>query len=245
MTHVAPLLTVNESTSASTEWWASPPRPLVAMLNPVLNPELASEQMAELTLAPLRALLTEIDLPSSCRLSTCIAAADRECYINAARGLGREGTSVYVEGFAVTQTTRGSVLIPVEHAWLERPDGTVVDPSPAYSIRATGTATYFPAFRWSRHDIAGLYCASGLDLAFPLQDLLPMRGHRIAAWRDALVRAHRHHSALCIATHGELPHDPAEERAILRSLVGPYWVDGPDAVGHGSVGESSRSTVTR
>lgn len=229
MTHSTPITTDTASVSASPDWWANPPRPLVATLNPTLNRELAPEQMTECTLEPLLAPPTKIDLPSSCRLSRDIAAADCECYINAARGLGREGARVYVEGFALTQTTRGSVLNPVEHAWLERPDRTVIDPSPAYSVRAVGIATYFPAFRWSAHDIAELYCASGMDLEFPLHGLLPMRGQRIAAWRDAMIRAHRHHSALCVANYGELPHDPAEERGILRSLVGRHWVDGAEA----------------
>lgn len=202
------------------------PRDVLAIaLDPELNPVVAPEQMSELTLAPSLAPASRIDLERSRRLYRRVVREqeDRQCFDNAARASWYVPESVYVEGYAVSH----ALCVLLEHAWLELPDGAILDPALAFSGRDAGKWTYFPAFRWSTRDVARMFLASpGGDLRLPLQALLPMAGRRYAGWRNAVISAHRHRAALYLQTFGTLPYSAGtSDEDCLRALVGAYWLE--------------------
>lgn len=82
------------------------------------------------------------------------------CYPNAVRALRNRGRFVkhsvnlhgakYVEGCVKVHG------IPLQHGWLELPDGTILDPTRAAIDRVKKEAEYFPLARYSREELKGL-----------------------------------------------------------------------------------------
>lgn len=115
-----------------------------------------------------------------------IGAENKECWANALRGLAcnasAEDELLYVEGWACGP----ELPIPMEHAWLERPDGTIVDPTPAYHNGREHA--YFPAKRYTRAEAAKAAFDYGIQPFTTEGDQL--MGLRFALWREAYLRAH-------------------------------------------------------
>jgi hypothetical protein len=74
-----------------------------------------------------------IDIVMSERVAKAIHAENKECFLNAFRGMHEvPGEPYYVEGFVAPD----NFPIIIAHAWLEV-DGRIVDPTPAY-VRGGG-----------------------------------------------------------------------------------------------------------
>lgn len=86
------------------------------------------------------------DIARSLAVADGIPPEPRACYKNAllaflARDELHDGC--YVEGFAVPDF--GNFRLPLEHGWVELPDGTVIDPSLA--VLGHTDVAFFPAIR--------------------------------------------------------------------------------------------------
>jgi hypothetical protein len=132
---------------------------------------------------------TRVRIERSRTLSARVLARNGACYGNAVNALIRDVAlrrqgARYVEGFVMTHS---GLVTPVEHAWIELPDGSVVDPTPWYCRRTTPARTYFGAFRWTADQCIALLCQPGARYTFRL--LLPSHGHGDPAWRAAAEAA--------------------------------------------------------
>lgn len=147
---------------------------------------------------------TPVDFERSCALARRVEARNRECYRNAVlalqadRALADAG-AIYVEGLVVTERTG---FWPTGHAWLELPDGRVVDPTPIYCALAEPEGRYFGAFRWTRDACWDLITAPRARLTFRLR--LADEGRRMPAWRAAAHAACSTAQALALAEDGRL-----------------------------------------
>lgn len=132
---------------------------------------------------------TRVHLPRSRALSRHVKALNTECYRNAVLALQSDTAldaagAVYVEGLVVAH--RG-LLSPFEHAWLELPDGTVIDPTPTYCKRGTPPRTYCGAFRWTRDEAFALCMVPDATYTFRLR--LPNDGRDDPRWATAALAA--------------------------------------------------------
>lgn len=181
----------------------------------------------DLTLSPRAAPPTQVDLERSRKLAKFVRAANGYCYVNSLRALPIELGAVYEEGWVVTG--HGSLLV-LEHGWIRRPDGVVIDPTPCYCAPGVPSHTYFPAFRWTHAEFTKLFRAhlrrSGA-IKTPLNLHLPYRGRRSAGWRDATLAAYRHANARSHERWGRPYLSSEEEVLALSALLGHWWTS-PD-----------------
>jgi hypothetical protein len=122
------------------------------------------------------------DRDLSDEVGVLVEAENKECYLNAFRGMSEiDGECYYVEGFAVP----GDFPIIAAHAWLEV-DGKIVDPTPAYR---NGDHVYFPAILYTRARACEGAIKNGSVL--PIIDLEFMRDPLVqAAYSAAHVHAY-------------------------------------------------------
>lgn len=117
------------------------------------------------------------DLELSQSIGEAVRAENKDCYINAFRGVARVPGAVYVEGFAVME----DFPLIAAHAWIEK-DGTIIDPTPAYH---EGDHRYFPAVRYTTTE---LFAQVYPDCTLPLVELEIFIDERV---QDAYREAHR------------------------------------------------------
>lgn len=147
---------------------------------------------------------TRADVARSRELARRIDGRNGECYRNSILALQAdpefaEAGGVYVEGLVLTQQTG---FWPMGHAWLELPDGSVVDPTPTYCKAGAPEARYFGAFRWDRDACWELVTVPRARYTFRLR--LPDEGRRMPAWRAAAHAACSTAQALALAEDGRL-----------------------------------------
>jgi len=170
-----------------------------------------------LTLSPLLAPASSIDWKVSERFALAANAKEMHCYTNALRSMSP--AMQYVEGLYVGS----EFLLPFEHGWLEC-DGTVVDPTlPLVDPGREQEWRHFGAFRWSLEQISELLNERGGSVSTPLQRYLPFWGKDEETWLWATIRAHRHIAAVREQRYGKHPTDPADERELLRAIIGDRW----------------------
>jgi hypothetical protein len=145
-----------------------------------------------LTLSPLRAPRSRVDLRRSRDVASLIDAQPDCCHINSIQAVGFFWDARYVEGEVLAAS---GLQMPVAHAWVELSDGTVVDPTPAFHAR-TACFTYFGAHRWSVSDIHELLGEHQGELEPPVAQYLPDGGLACVSFFDATVALARHLSAL-------------------------------------------------
>lgn len=125
-----------------------------------------------------------------------MSARNRECYRNAVLALQSDielanAGAVYVEGLVVAHRR---LTIPFEHAWIELPSGTVIDPTPHYCRRDAPPRSYFGAFRWTRDEAFELCMVPNARYTFSLR--LPDMGRYEPSWCSAAAAACRLSDAL-------------------------------------------------
>jgi hypothetical protein len=170
-----------------------------------------------LTILPLLAPPSIVDYVQSRDLAEHTEHPNESAFLRAfcARGsVDRE--NAYVEGLVVLH----DVLAIAEHAWVERPDGSILDPDPAYCEATVPERTYFPMYRWYYTDLV-IGAVLG-QTTFPLRNYLPSRGRSHRDFLDATVHAWRHAFALYHAMFGETP-QVADESRFWEELLGKRW----------------------
>src|SRR5688572_28994029 len=99
---------------------------------------------------------TNVDWEMSRKIAEFVDAEVQGCWKNASLALlaGDEWADyTYVEGICLR-------VIVFEHGWLEKPDGTVVDPTLILTHDADDwPVTWFPVDRYSREDLFALWDA--------------------------------------------------------------------------------------
>jgi hypothetical protein len=173
------------------------------------------------TLAPLFAPPSRIDVARSRELATEIDAQSDECFYNALSVLPSEPHALYVEGFVVSNSL---LTFPKEHGWLQRLDGTIVDPDPSYRQDFNFAFRYFPVFFWTRDEVLSRFLHDGW-VELPLRLSLPHEGDQHVTYRDAKLLAYRH-CAAGRAARG-VPMFRGDAQQFLRSVLGPYWSASP------------------
>lgn len=94
---------------------------------------------------------TNVDFAVSREMEWKVQAENGQCYRNAYGAIKRLSNvpgARYVEGWVVWD----DLQVPFEHGWLELPDGTIVDPTPAYCNR-TDARTYFGGYHWTATEL--------------------------------------------------------------------------------------------
>ncbi len=91
------------------------------------------------------------DVTRSLDVANRIPLKRRACFANALLTMAAYDeyqNGWYVEGFAVP--TMKDIRMPVEHGWVQLPDGTIIDPT--FAVLGHTDVTYFPAIqmRWNR-----------------------------------------------------------------------------------------------
>ena len=91
------------------------------------------------------------DVTRSLDVANRILLKRRVCYANALLTMASAEalqTGWYVEGFAIP--TIKDICMPVEHGWVQLPDGRIIDPS--FAVLGHTDVAYFPAIRlrWQR-----------------------------------------------------------------------------------------------
>ena len=91
------------------------------------------------------------DVTRSLAAAKVIPLKRRACYANALLTMASYNeyqNGWYVEGFALP--TIKDIRMPVEHGWLQLPDGSIIDPS--FAILGHTDVAYFPVIRmrWKR-----------------------------------------------------------------------------------------------
>jgi hypothetical protein len=92
-----------------------------------------------------------LDVARSVAAAERISVQKKGCYANALLTMHAYQAyqrGWYVEGFAIPDIQ--GVRLPLEHGWVELPDGTVIDPS--FAALGHREVSYFPAIRlpWKR-----------------------------------------------------------------------------------------------
>ncbi len=92
-----------------------------------------------------------LDITRSLAAANRIPLKKRACYANALLTMAsyeEYQNGWYVEGFALP--TMKDIRMPVEHGWVQLPDGSIIDPS--FAILGHTNVAYFPAIRmrWKR-----------------------------------------------------------------------------------------------
>ena len=92
-----------------------------------------------------------LDITRSLAAAKRLPMIPKGCYSNALLTMATDEEfqdGWYVEGFALP--TINGTRIPIEHGWLEVPDGKIIDPS--FAVLGHTDVTYFPAIRlrWQR-----------------------------------------------------------------------------------------------
>jgi hypothetical protein len=100
-------------------------------------------------------------------------ALSKECYKNSVMIMVRVEDSKYVEGYFVIDF--GDFQYPVEHGWLEKPDGTIIDVT-----LPTDNGIYIPANSWTFKEVMG---SVGDGTTLPFSDYADEN------WRKAAVQA--------------------------------------------------------
>lgn len=117
---------------------------------------------------------TNINTTLSRKVSRAVKATHKACWYNASTALLKragglpEGT-VYVEGWVATALgdAPGAPYFPVEHGWLETPDGAVVDPTlPLTQSDASLALNHY--FAGARYDLPTLLTRTQAHATLPL-----------------------------------------------------------------------------
>lgn len=122
---------------------------------------------------------TNVDFQLSRELEWKVEAENGQCYLNAYRATNRlSGVpgARYVEGWVVWH----DAPVPIEHGWLEMPDGTIVDPTPVYCNRTDGR-TYHGAYYWTATELTDHCIAilrAGHRVTLPLWERLGVHDPR-------------------------------------------------------------------
>jgi hypothetical protein len=174
-----------------------------------------------LTLAPLFVPPSPIDLARSRELATKIDAQSGQCFHNALSALPSEPHAMYVEGVVISDNF---LMSPEEHGWLQRLDGTIVDPTPSYCRDIDCAVRYFPMFFWTHDEVLSRFLHD-CDVELPLRLSLPHQGYRHVAYRDAKLLAYRHIAAVYEAEG--VPMCDGNEQQFLRAVIGRYWCANP------------------
>jgi len=104
-----------------------------------------------------------LDVEESIRVCAVVKARDKDCFRNAFCGMiVAEDAEWYVEGWAT------SGVIVAGHGWIERDDGTIIDPTPIYHEVCEGRV-YYPGRRYHHEGI--------LDLIDEADSCLPLDEH--------------------------------------------------------------------
>ena len=110
-----------------------------------------------------------IDVGLSVRLGEAVGAKLGDCYRSAFLALPMAGESaVYVEGYAILDLGEDSPW-PLEHGWIEKEDGRVVDPTWSDGIGAE----YFPALRFGHLELLSILGRGGMLPVFAQNYPLP------------------------------------------------------------------------
>jgi hypothetical protein len=174
--------------------------------------------MPALNLTPSRAPATCVAYAASHLLAQRVKARNKFCFRNAYRALAYASSCYYVEGLVAIE---GEILTVLEHAWLQRRDGIILDVTPWYHAERR-PATYFPIFRWTNralHDLLKDVGAKGAR--FPLRNMLPERGEHDRRWRRGTLAAWRHMAAVHEERHGTAKSFPGSEQDLLAAVIGP------------------------
>jgi hypothetical protein len=174
-----------------------------------------------LTLAPLFVPPSPIDLDRSRALARLIDGRSGECFQNALSALSSEPGAMYVEGLAVSDSV---LMEPEEHGWLQRADGTIVDPTPCYCRDSDAAVRYFPMFFWTADEVMTRFLRDG-DIELPMRLALPHQGYRHLAYRDAKLLAYRHIAA--VYEEAGVRMFEGDEQQFLRAVLGRYWYPKP------------------
>ena len=86
------------------------------------------------------------DVTRSLDVANRIPLKRRACYANALLTIASDEalqTGWYVEGFAIP--TIKDIRMPVEHGWVQLPDGSIIDPS--FAVLGHTEVAYFPTIR--------------------------------------------------------------------------------------------------
>lgn len=134
----------------------------------------------------------EIDVELSRQLSEAIGAVNKECFLNAFRGLSHYPEGQYVEGYVLVRVSKDSDEVfpmPILHAWIEV-DGKIIDPTPVYGQK--GHAEYFPGNSYSLMD--AIKKIEDNDNILPINDdnMLDPRDPKAKAIMDARNDAERY-----------------------------------------------------
>lgn len=86
--------------------------------------------------------MIKLDRIRSAEVADLIKAEQQACFRNAFFAAGLIKGSLYVEGFGVIR----DIGVPLEHGWIETPEGTVIDPTWYDQKAAIG---YFPLKKWT------------------------------------------------------------------------------------------------
>lgn len=115
-----------------------------------------------------------LDLEYSRRVAEEIGALPKQCWGNATLALLTMGQlqqdwARYVEGSAVWQIGEKRTSLPLEHGWLELPDGRIVDPTVVVTVgeEKEPAIRYFPAIRY---DYAEVRWYADREAELPLVD---------------------------------------------------------------------------
>lgn len=153
------------------------------------------------TLAPCLAPPTVVDFELSQRIARKERMRNGKCWFNAMRAW--EYTlpdATYVEGYVVVDDDCPQ---PIPHAWLELPDGRVVDPTPIFTDPSGPRAVYFPAFRYAP-DFLRYIVATYSRVILPYSGIGndDFSGWDHPDWQVAMVAAWRHAAAWHLGRSG-------------------------------------------
>jgi hypothetical protein len=93
---------------------------------------------------------TTIDRETSYALAERLDIHPKQCWRNAALTASAMPNVTYVEGWVVD--TANQAMMPIEHGWVEREDGTILDPT-LYFWPARSRPHYFAGVRYTAKEI--------------------------------------------------------------------------------------------
>ncbi len=131
-------------------------------------------------------------------------------------------TGTYVEGLVADSTQQPHMIR--EHAWVQTPDG-IIDPTPRF-LSAASEVAYFPAHTWTAEELREMHESSDEGIMLPLAWSLPVSGKELPTYREALVAAHRHMSAVHLRDTGVPFYPPEREDHLLRVMFDKAFVSG-------------------
>ena len=89
-----------------------------------------------------------LDVTTSLAVAKAIGAVNKQCWYHALRAflLCEElQAGWYVEGWAIPEKVE--MRLPIEHGWLERPDGSIIDPT--WAMLGNTEVHYFPGVKYT------------------------------------------------------------------------------------------------